>query len=102
MKRFNLGGFMRQAAVWAFVVASAGMSLPAVGGPDWQLLEQAREAGRVEAEKQVREGAPRRLALPLDHGPRAQTTPWLNQQRLKRAEEEARRAEGQARPAPQK
>lgn len=81
---------MRQAVVWAFVVVSAGMSLPAVAGPDWQLLEQARKANRAEAQEQVRQGAPRRLALLLDHGPRAQTTPWLNQQRIKRAEEEAR------------
>ena len=27
-----------------------------------------------------------RVALTLDHGPRAQTTPWLNKQRLLRAE----------------
>ncbi|MQA18451.1 hypothetical protein [Rugamonas rivuli] len=25
---------------------------------------------------------PKRTVLPLDHGPRAQATPWLNQQRL--------------------
>lgn len=30
-----------------------------------------------------------RVALTLDHGPRAQTTPWLNKQRLLRAEQEA-------------
>lgn len=30
-----------------------------------------------------------RLALTLDHGPRAQTTPWLNKQRMLRAEQEA-------------
>jgi hypothetical protein len=27
--------------------------------------------------------AAQRLVLPLDHGPRAQSTPWLNQQRSK-------------------
>ncbi|WP_395400949.1 hypothetical protein ACHMW6_25295 [Pseudoduganella sp. UC29_106] len=33
---------------------------------------------------------PQRAALPLDHGPRAQTTPWLNQQRLLHAEQQAK------------
>lgn len=84
---------MKQAVVWAFAAISALASLPAVAGPDWQLLEQARKANQAEAQEQLREGRPRRLALPLDHGPRAQTTPWLNQQRLKQAEKEARRAE---------
>ncbi|MGH8855156.1 MAG: hypothetical protein ACREWI_12870 [Telluria sp.] len=32
---------------------------------------------------------PNRLILPLDHGPRAQTTPWENQQRRLRAAQEA-------------
>jgi uncharacterized lipoprotein YmbA len=32
---------------------------------------------------------PKRTVLPLDHGPRAQTTPWENQQRIQRAEQEA-------------
>ncbi len=27
-------------------------------------------------------GTSNRVVLPLDHGPRAQTTPWNNQQRL--------------------
>ncbi|WP_024973293.1 hypothetical protein [Ralstonia pickettii] len=38
------------------------------------------------------EGSPR-VVLPLDHGPRAQTTPWENQQRLLRAEKAARAKE---------
>lgn len=32
---------------------------------------------------------PNRVVLPLDHGPRAQTTPWENQQRRLRAAQEA-------------
>lgn len=35
----------------------------------------------------------KRAALPLDHGPRAQATPWENQQRLLRAEQQAKAAE---------
>lgn len=33
---------------------------------------------------------PTRLALPLDHGPRATTTPWENKQRIMRAEQGAK------------
>lgn len=36
---------------------------------------------------------PKRLVLPLDHGPRAQTTPWENKQRILRAEQEAKAKE---------
>jgi len=31
-----------------------------------------------------------KLKLPLDHGPRAEVTPWVNQQRRLRAEQAAR------------
>jgi hypothetical protein len=34
------------------------------------------------------------LILPLDHGPHAVVTPWVNQQRRKRAEEEEMKNEG--------
>jgi uncharacterized lipoprotein YmbA len=33
---------------------------------------------------------PKRIVLPLDHGPRAQATPWENQQRSLRAEQQAK------------
>lgn len=48
-------------------------------------------------------GAVHKSVLPLDHGPRAQTTPWSNQQRMQRAEQEARtqaQADERNRPAP--
>lgn len=81
-----------------------GAVLPANAGPDWQLIEQARKAKSAklqqEATQQKQKSAqpqatsgnegPKRIVLPLDHGPRAQTTPWVNQQRLRRAEQEAR------------
>lgn len=60
--------------------------LPATAGPDWQVIEQARKNKRAElarAEKASPEAkcAAKRLVLPLDHGPRAQTTPYLNDRR---------------------
>ncbi len=60
--------------------------LPALAGPDWQTIERARANKRAkiaQMEKLTPEEkcAAKRLALPLDHGPRAQSTPYLNQQR---------------------
>jgi hypothetical protein len=60
--------------------------LPAFAGPDWQAIEQARRSKRVQLTQaeQARPAdmcAAMRLVLPLDHGPRAQTTPYLNEKR---------------------
>jgi len=54
-----------------------GLVVPAAAGPDFQLIEHARKA-KLESQ----ERATRKPALLLDHGPRAQTTPWLNKQRV--------------------
>ncbi len=75
-------------------------ALPAVAGPDWHAIEQARKAHQAQAKPNgdVYEASaptsagpakcamPDRLVLPLDHGPRAQSTPYLNQQRKNRYE----------------
>ncbi len=77
-------------------VLTIGATLPAIAGPDWQLIEAARKA------KAAATDTPKKLVLPLDHGPRAQTTPWSNQQRRLRAEQEARakaEAKGTSMPA---
>lgn len=42
------------------------------------------------APDQVKVCPPQRLVLPLDHGPRAQTTPYLNQSRKARHEAEVK------------
>lgn len=81
-----------------------GAVFPANAGPDWQLIEQARKAKSAKLQQEATQQkqnsaqtqatsaneAPKRIVLPLDHGPRAQVTPWVNQQRLRRAEQEAR------------
>jgi len=69
-----------------------GAALPAFAGPDWQAIEQARKA--KQATHKARHGdampakgtaamtcPPDALVLPLDHGPRAQSTPYLNEKR---------------------
>ena len=77
-----------------------GATLPALAGPDLQAIEKARKAKQVaQAERQadlnVAQGSagarsprcpPKPLVLPLDHGPRAQTTSAENQRRKNRYE----------------
>lgn len=76
-----------------------GATLPALAGPDWQAIERARQIkqatqpeGRLETVKLVATGPqkcpPAALVLPLDHGPRAQSTPYLNKLRKERFDAE--------------
>lgn len=82
--------------IGALTLATA---LPAFAGPDWQAIEQARKA--KQAMQMARHGdampakadgtmkcPPDVLVLPLDHGPRAQSTPYLNEKRKARFEAE--------------
>ncbi len=52
-------------------------SVPAMAGPNWDIIH------RAEANKAARSHEPA-LAMPLDHGPRAITTPGQNEARLAR------------------
>ena len=76
-------------------VLTLGATLPAFAGPDLQEIERARKAKRAaqlahhrDAESPAttnRQGCPPPpLVLPLDHGPRAQTTPDQNRLRRER------------------
>ncbi|MBL8318404.1 MAG: hypothetical protein JNJ42_08355 [Burkholderiaceae bacterium] len=73
----TLVGALALAAVW-----------PASAGPDWQVIEQARRAKQAmqDASPASARGALMKCSLdvhtlPLDHGPRAQATPYQNQLR---------------------
>ena len=73
-----------------------GATAQAMAGPDFKVIEQARKDKQIaQADTratQSRDGArsprcpPEPLVLPLDHGPRAQTTPAENQRRKNRYE----------------
>lgn len=80
-------------------VLTLGSALSAFAGPDWQAIEQARKA--KQATQMPRHGdampakgtagmtcPPDALVLPLDHGPRAQSTPYLNAKRKAKHEAE--------------
>ena len=82
-------------------VLTLGATLPALAGPDWQAIERARQTkqapqpeGHVAAVKLIATGPvkcpPAALVLPLDHGPRAQSTPSLNKLRKERFDAEMR------------
>ncbi len=72
-----------------------GAAMPALAGPDFNAIEQARKAREAARQAdQVKRGGdlsptavgcpPDELVLQLDHGPRAQTTPYANRQRMER------------------
>ena len=98
---------MKKLVISLIGALALGATLPALAGPDWQAIEQARKA--KQASQLARHGdaaerpaagpatcPPERLVLPLDHGPRAQTTPYLNQQRKARYEAQIKACQGTA------
>ena len=72
-----------------------GAAMPALAGPDFNAIQQARKArdASKQADQVKRDGdvaptavrcPPDELVLQLDHGPRAQTTPYANRLRTER------------------
>ena len=79
---------MKKSLITLIGTLALGAALPAFAGPDWQLIEHARKAKQAEQSSR-QDGTrvakaqckPSDLAPPLDHGPRAQTTPHDNRLR---------------------
>lgn len=77
-----------------------GATLPAIGGPDWAVIEKARkekqqavlapttQASMSGPSARSQDCPPSSLVLPLAHGPRAVTTPAANE--IRKARHEAR------------
>ena len=94
--------------IGALALATA---LPALAGPDFQAIEQARKARQAsqaasrgdlyEAQGPTAVGPPKcpteAPILQLDHGPRAQTTSYLNRLRQQRYEAQLAACKGTAR-----
>ncbi len=55
-----------------------------------QLAHDAQDSQKKPSSEQSA-GVAKKLVLPLDHGPHAVVTPWVNQQRRLRAEDEAKK-----------
>jgi hypothetical protein len=64
---------MKKGFLIAATTLSALFALPAVAGPNWQVIHDA------EHQASVRTGTEQEV-LPLDHGPRALSTPWVNKE----------------------
>ncbi len=67
---------MKKRLITTFGMVLVAVSLPAVAGPNWDVIHDA-EANRV-----LHKHLSGEEVLPLDHGPRAISTPWLNKERL--------------------
>lgn len=74
---------MRYSTLTAIVSFSIAFSMPAVAGPNWDVIHraEANKAHRAEANKAAHKHE-NALVLPLDYGPRAITTPWVNREQL--------------------
>ncbi len=80
---------MKKLLITLIGIITFSATFPAVAGPDFQAIEQARKAASQTVAASSASGKDcesQKLILPLDHGPRAQTTPYLNQQRKGRFE----------------
>jgi len=91
---------MKKLLITLIGALSLGTALPVFAGPDWQAIEHARKAKQeVRTARQgdvyaalppTRAGLakcpPAAPILQLDHGPRAQTTPYQNRLRKERYE----------------
>ena len=68
-------------------ILAASVTMSAIAGPNWQIIRRGEsQKNALLATNQV---------LPLDHGPRALSTPWLNKEYKLRILNEARKASGQ-------
>ena len=59
---------------------SALVALPAVAGPDWDAIHEAETYNATHEQQVAMRNNPTTEVMPLDHGPRALSTPWLNQE----------------------
>ncbi len=100
---------MKKLLISLIVALTWGAAWPTFAGPDWQAIEQARKAKQAterqrHAEPHEAQGPtaagpkcpPDTPVLQLDHGPRAQTTPYLNRFRKERYEEQVTACKGVA------
>jgi hypothetical protein len=79
---------MKKLLTIVFGTLTLSTTLPTFAGPDWQVIERARkekeqsaQLAQKEQSKAAGQCVVARATLPLDHGPRALTTSYLNEQR---------------------
>ena len=91
------GTVMKKLSLSMFVFLNAVFACSAVAAQDQSLIDTTRKnqlandaKNRQEAATSGKsEKAAEQVKLPLDHGPHAQVTPWVNEQRRLHAKEES-------------
>lgn len=59
---------------------SMAVSSTAVAGPDWEIIDKA-EADKISHEHAFMSNDTKKIVVLLDHGPRAISTPYMNEER---------------------
>lgn len=74
--------------IWIVGLLSIAVSSTAFAGPDWEIIHQA-EAHKISREHALMNV--KKKSVFLDHGPRAITTPYLEQERKLELEQRLQR-----------
>lgn len=69
------------------MLAISLFSVPAVAGPDWSVIQEARY---LKQQASLTRSSAEQEVMPLDHGPRALSTPWMNEQHMREIIEQAK------------
>ena len=86
---------MKKSPLLCAVLFQLAFAASAIAAQDQALIQETRK-NQLAHDAQTSQASPppaapaKKVALSLDHGPRAVVTPWVNQQRRLRAEEEAK------------
>ena len=71
---------MKNSFITVVGMLSALAALPAVAGPDWDAIHEAETYNATHEQQIAVRNNPTTEVMPLDHGPRALSTPWLNKE----------------------
>jgi hypothetical protein len=83
MNKHNGGTSMKKTSVTLAGILAVSFALPAMAGPNWTVIQEAVKNHQAAKQKQAshKDSIAQQEVLPMDHGPRALSTPWLNQKR---------------------
>jgi hypothetical protein len=73
---------MKKTSMTLAGILAVSFALPAMAGPNWAVIREAEmhKAAHQHQTSNKNDSATEEV-LPLDHGPRAMSTPWLNKER---------------------
>ena len=71
---------MKMTTVAVAGILAASFSLPAMAGPNWSVIHKSDQMA-IQRQQTSHNSNTQEEVLPLDHGPRAKSTPWMNKER---------------------